>query len=611
MGQLVIESEVADIHVKILKDGKEAKGLTLRPGANTSRMMVDRYEIVLETPSDDVSIENGVFTLRRGETVVARVRVKANSEGNPAIAKPASNPDEPRYNDKTSSEWLETLRREKSPEMVMKATDAVAVLKQYVDVKEVEDAIREFALSRFPEDEEVINALIAGSQPLERLKEEFQRANEEIRIGLLTYGRITKDDTKRDESITRKQFLQWIVENSNAFQKNDEQQLRLSKQTVEKLVFQIWHHVIYESGSMDLLDRMPPRDWIVGYCRVYFVDGGLLRKSNEEIDRRAPRKIAEGLSEESLDWRLEGYFLWAIETSGVGSDPDTRRQIAMGLGSRLKQHSKDISTSTTMPKEIGSRILRGYGPLPHSWTEQMTPTQLFPSLCALRLLWLFEPDERPTEAIQAIYDASLENHIEVLKILSENRSTDTKKFDITISSNFLHSDLISNTYLCHHLCHVIAGAMLGKDVEYLPGKQWKPFELEVTDPDLDLLKLFEAKDVLKKRFLTTSQAAGFIDQNGDDFVSFNEIPASRREITALDQKGSRPEDHGLPPDTDQRWVIYCIKRVKEFDRDGNGVLEQSEWLKHNGPFETIDADSNGEISVAEYYTYIRNRRKTP
>ena len=72
-GQLVIQSD-ANVHVKLVRDGKTVEQLTIRPGAHVTRLRADQYEIVVDAFSDQISIDKMSFTLRKGETVVAIVK---------------------------------------------------------------------------------------------------------------------------------------------------------------------------------------------------------------------------------------------------------------------------------------------------------------------------------------------------------------------------------------------------------------------------------------------------------------------------------------------------------------------------------------------------------
>ncbi|MDZ4851380.1 MAG: protein kinase [Pirellulaceae bacterium] len=79
-GQLVIDSDVADIQVKLLRDGALTKEITVETGTTSTRLQADRYELVLQSPSDSLSIDNQQFTVKRGETIIARIRRQSSSD---------------------------------------------------------------------------------------------------------------------------------------------------------------------------------------------------------------------------------------------------------------------------------------------------------------------------------------------------------------------------------------------------------------------------------------------------------------------------------------------------------------------------------------------------
>ncbi len=84
-GQLVIESDVADVTVKLLKDGKPVDGIQVSHGTTSTRLQADNYEITIDGPSDGLVIDNDKFTLKNGETVVARI-TKESDRPSPGVS---------------------------------------------------------------------------------------------------------------------------------------------------------------------------------------------------------------------------------------------------------------------------------------------------------------------------------------------------------------------------------------------------------------------------------------------------------------------------------------------------------------------------------------------
>jgi serine/threonine protein kinase len=79
-GQLVIESESASVTVNLLQDGKVYDTLEVVPGTETTRLYAGQYEIVLDAASDRFAVENSQFSIRQGETIVARVKTQGTTE---------------------------------------------------------------------------------------------------------------------------------------------------------------------------------------------------------------------------------------------------------------------------------------------------------------------------------------------------------------------------------------------------------------------------------------------------------------------------------------------------------------------------------------------------
>lgn len=134
-GQLVIESEVDNVNVQIVSDGKPVSGLSVNHGTTATKLRADRYEVTIDGATDGLTIDNNQFTLKKGETVVARIRMQPQEPSlatqQPAAEAPPSPPptmSEPLYEGKTLSAWLEMLARERSPAGLKSAFDACKAL---------------------------------------------------------------------------------------------------------------------------------------------------------------------------------------------------------------------------------------------------------------------------------------------------------------------------------------------------------------------------------------------------------------------------------------------------------------------------------------------------
>ncbi|WP_197455851.1 serine/threonine protein kinase [Stieleria neptunia] len=89
-GQLVIESEVDDVSVRLIQDGQPAAQLNVEPGVNTTRLRSGAYQVVLGAGSDQVTIDKGAIVIRRGETTIARIRETKDSQSVAVAAQPGA-----------------------------------------------------------------------------------------------------------------------------------------------------------------------------------------------------------------------------------------------------------------------------------------------------------------------------------------------------------------------------------------------------------------------------------------------------------------------------------------------------------------------------------------
>lgn len=136
-GMLLIESELPEGELKIVrsKDGHEQR-LKVDVGPQVTKLLAGKYSLELNSPSDSVSIENDTFVVSKGQTVVAKVRLKRNeasevvvdTEPKPAIPTPATSAIEARFQGKNLTEWLEIYERQKAGKLPYETAQALVVL---------------------------------------------------------------------------------------------------------------------------------------------------------------------------------------------------------------------------------------------------------------------------------------------------------------------------------------------------------------------------------------------------------------------------------------------------------------------------------------------------
>jgi len=141
-GQLVIESVDANVEIKLRQDGKVLDELRIEPGTKVTRLWGGKYEILLDAGSDNFSVSNDSFTIRRGETVIARITPKQSTNSiNPGTTGEAASNFAPSesstvderldqivYKGETLDTWLRRLRFERDTEEREEALGAVLAL---------------------------------------------------------------------------------------------------------------------------------------------------------------------------------------------------------------------------------------------------------------------------------------------------------------------------------------------------------------------------------------------------------------------------------------------------------------------------------------------------
>ena len=114
----MIETAEPDVIVRVLKSGQPHRQLTLGKKANSLRLGAGEYEIEIVGEADGLNVQNGHFTLKRGDTWIAKIVLRRANSGlvvTDANARDPVSPDEPTYEGQILTQWLRLLRRERSP----------------------------------------------------------------------------------------------------------------------------------------------------------------------------------------------------------------------------------------------------------------------------------------------------------------------------------------------------------------------------------------------------------------------------------------------------------------------------------------------------------------
>ncbi len=164
-GQLVIDSLDANVTLQIRKDNVVLDELKIEPGTHSTRLWGGKYEITLDAGSDNFTISNESFTVRRGDTVVARITTKPTHGAKPtniespalgerslqssALSAQPERLEEISYDGETLATWLHRLKYEKSKQQQELAIIAIKVLATPELREELEAPLLEFAINQF------------------------------------------------------------------------------------------------------------------------------------------------------------------------------------------------------------------------------------------------------------------------------------------------------------------------------------------------------------------------------------------------------------------------------------------------------------------------------
>lgn len=218
-GQVVVESEVAEVRVRVVSDGKEIDDVQLLQGVNSIRLRAGKYELLIDSPTDSITMSNHAFILKKGETIVARIRrtEQPTSPGIPSLAvspSPASAPrydgdaslNVPQYNGKTLQEWLIILGRERAFTPVFESLEAITGLATKEDRESIRKPL-ETQIQRFSDNHPIL------SQALEI--EKRISTNEEFESRLRAILKTTKPPAS--EALVQGGFLRLVIQDDRVF----------------------------------------------------------------------------------------------------------------------------------------------------------------------------------------------------------------------------------------------------------------------------------------------------------------------------------------------------------------------------------------------------------
>lgn len=148
-GSLVIESENANVNVKLLRDGTVYEQLKIEPGTKETRLYAGKYAVTIDGASDGIYVDGNEFEVRQGKTTIARIRQMPNALATLTLPKNQDAPpvkvnatsSEPLYAGQPLSHWLDILDREKSETVLSTALSAIFAMVNEDNSKAITDTL--------------------------------------------------------------------------------------------------------------------------------------------------------------------------------------------------------------------------------------------------------------------------------------------------------------------------------------------------------------------------------------------------------------------------------------------------------------------------------------
>ncbi len=336
-GQVIIESLDASVTVQIAKDGQVQRSLSIVPGANSTRIAAGEYEVSLATGSDQFEIDHETLQIKRGQTVIARVRqisktaVASNSLSSEASARTDSAAKEKVYKSKTLATWRNQLINERSFEALQDALEAIPTL---TSASERQAIINEF-LMNYPTTLSVNNQVDLLKQIL-RIEGDSHKYVEAIVTALPNV------DDEKAELLSRWCLL--VFQNST---------YKLEPAIEKPLALWAAKFLAAEEKRTGILT--PERrklQMAAGFCIVRYLNSITL--TQDAVLLQNEQSIVESLKSSSV---LD-YDFWLRVLPSV-RDPDTGRfyVIASALAAAVEERAADCFLESTKPDQVSAATL--------------------------------------------------------------------------------------------------------------------------------------------------------------------------------------------------------------------------------------------------------------
>lgn len=127
-GEIVVECNVPNVEVHLLKDGILHDELSLKQGKTSLSVYSGKYEIVIPGEAESIKVSADRFVISRGSRLVAEIHYAKSAANNNTLVTTTKNETiEPTFSGKTFSEWKQQLA-DRDPMQFRPALSAIGVL---------------------------------------------------------------------------------------------------------------------------------------------------------------------------------------------------------------------------------------------------------------------------------------------------------------------------------------------------------------------------------------------------------------------------------------------------------------------------------------------------
>jgi serine/threonine protein kinase len=623
-GQFIIESEVADARLRIVKAGTETRSLKVQTGNSVTKLSAGKYEVTLESPSDGVSLDRDSFVIANGETVIARVRretqkitptANGSSKETTTEDTPKTTSSEPMYDRLTLSEWLDVATREKQPSRWADAILACVSLMDSENEKALFEKLFRLCVERQNLRPLVIARFLDDGRLANRVLQEINDSSPNQWPDLLRFASISMPRDHLDPIWT------WL----SALAENDKNQASMLIQGMlersdgsNKVVSQ---QTNFDAVSY-LAEHFPS---LATLCESFIVNPQFAIDGSIDFKKYLMTLVVRKLNDDRLAFEehvnaLQFYlYLRTFAQLEERQEVEVLMRVAKLLGQLWENRNASIASSLVNPHSFPELL---FDPT----ALRVLPIDTNRSRSAPSILGQFLLARGLTKEAAIIYPILMPP----LRILEEQLRPIAQK-------GWEELPMKLNKPLSEHV--------LGDRGEKFPFS-FKGRDLRLADNALAQVQSLVSEEERKQMddwsvalalhqivFSTLSGrptiSPGSPDQLAEILTQFNHLDSNKdnliletemREMTPAEASlfsGKFPfelrafvstildsKKRTKPPS--ERFLEWARSKIKKVDKDGNGTLSPDEFKEGN--FELVDDNRNGQIELEEY---VRFRNKLP